>query len=189
MNEPGVEAFVPDDAARVLLALARRSIELALDDGPVPRPDAADPAMDARCGAFVTIRIGRRLRGCIGRVESDWPLWETVARMARASAFEDPRFPPLRADELERATLEISVMSPPRVVADPAEVVPGVHGVMLERGVCRGLFLPQVAREQGWTRERLLDELSLKAGLPPGAWREPGALLSVFTAQVIEEEG
>jgi AmmeMemoRadiSam system protein A len=106
--------------------------------------------------------------------------------MARASAFEDPRFAPLAREELEAATIEVSVMTPSRPAA-PEDVVPGVHGVTIRRGHRRGVFLPQVATEQGWDRETLLRELCLKAGLDPDSWRASDVTIEVFRAQVIGE--
>jgi len=183
------EAAKPSpEASSALLALARDSIRVAFAGEPIPRPPSDDPLLDEPCGAFVTLRSRRgTLRGCIGRVESDRPLWETVAGMARAAAFDDPRFPALDEAELGDVTIEVSIMSPPWRIDDPGEVVPGRHGVMVERGLHRGLFLPQVATEQGWGREVLLDQVCLKAGLPPSAWREPETALYVFTAAVVGE--
>jgi len=184
----GEPARLSPEAASALLVLARDSILTAFAGEPIPRPTASDPALDEPSGAFVTLRSRRgMLRGCIGRVESDRPLWETVAGMARASAFDDPRFPALDEAELGDVTIEVSVMSPPWRIDNPEDVVPGRHGVMVERGLRRGLFLPQVATEQGWGREVLLDQVCLKAGLPPSAWREPETAIYVFTATVIGE--
>jgi AmmeMemoRadiSam system protein A len=180
-------ALAPQSATR-LLALARDSIRGALAGAPLPVPTRCDPDLEERRGAFVTLKSrGGRLRGCIGRVESPWPLWETVARMARAAALEDPRFPPLVARELDGVHIELSVLTPPRALADAGEVVPGVHGVMVARGTARGLFLPQVAGEQAWSRDRLLDEVCIKAGLAPDSWRRSGTTLYVFSAEVFAE--
>jgi AmmeMemoRadiSam system protein A len=182
----GEKDLPPESSAR-LLELARRSIESHYEDKGLPIPPTPDPALEARAGAFVTLKLRGALRGCIGRVESEWPLWETVARMARAAAFDDPRFPALSRGELEDVTIEVSVMTPTRPVASPADVVPGTHGVMIRQGQRRGVFLPQVASEQGWDRETLLEQLSLKAGLSIDAWREPGVTIEVFRAIVIGE--
>lgn len=178
---------IPAPLAAFLLELARQSIAGAYHDEPVRLPDRTDPALDERCGAFVTLKRHGALRGCIGRIESEWPLWETVARMARASAFEDPRFSPLVREELGEVTIEVSVMTPPEAVGSPQDVVVGEHGVIVSRGPRRALFLPQVAVEQGWDRDTLLSQLCLKAGLPAEAWREPDVELQVFRAHVFGE--
>jgi len=176
------------DSASLLLGIARDAIRGGLAGEPLPRPTVQDIELGEHRGAFVTLRSpGGRLRGCIGRVESPWPLWETVARMARASAFGDPRFAPLSPDELDGIHVEVSVLSTPVPVNEPDEVQPGEHGVMVEQGVSRGLFLPQVATEQGWGREELLDQACIKAGIAPDAWRGPDVTIYVFTAEVIAE--
>lgn len=178
---------IPESAARHLLGLARESIHARLERRPSPQPTLSDTVLFRQGGAFVTLKKRGTLRGCIGRIESDDPLWETVVAMAKAAAFDDPRFPALGPDELDEIDIEISVMSPLRAVGSPDEVVAGEHGVMLALGGRRAVFLPQVAAEQGWSRETLLEQLALKAGLPGDAWRDPAARIDVFRAVVIEE--
>jgi AmmeMemoRadiSam system protein A len=179
---------VSAEVASELLALARASIRASFDGDPLPRPRRHDPALEAPGGAFVTLKgPDGTLRGCIGCVESPGPLWETVAMMARAAAFDDPRFPALEQPELDDVTIEVSVMSPLSRVSDPDGVVAGVHGVVVERGSRRGLLLPQVATEYGWDRKRLLDQVCLKAGLPPDSWHDDATALYVFTASVVGE--
>lgn len=135
-------------------------------------------------GAFVTLKRGGELRGCIGHIIGNAPLSETVAAMARAAATQDPRFPPLTAAELKGLSLEISVLTPLEPVLDAREIVVGKHGLYIVYGARRGLLLPQVATEQGWDRETFLDQTCWKAGLPPGAWRDPQAKLYKFGAEV-----
>jgi AmmeMemoRadiSam system protein A len=139
-------------------------------------------------GAFVTIRIDRQLRGCIGYIESTRPLAEVVAEVATKAAFEDPRFPPLTAHELEQATLEVSVLSPLRQIQSIEEIVVGVHGLVIELGMHRGLLLPQVALEYGWDRQAFLEAVARKAGLHHLAWQDPEMKLHVFSAEVFEED-
>ena len=175
----------PADRA-ALLALARESILAGLERRR-PSPPPRTPSLEERRGAFVTLHIHGRLRGCIGRMLGDLPLYDAVQAMAVAAAFEDPRFPPLSADEYPAVDLEISVLSPMEP-CQPGDVVPGVHGVYLTKGYSAGVFLPQVAPEQGWDREALLDNLCRKAGLPPGSHLAPGAELRRFTAVVFGEK-
>jgi len=178
----------PDAAARALIALARRSIEQALAGAAPPTPQAPPPELERPGGAFVTLETGGRLRGCIGRVESSEPVWRTVVDMARAAAFEDPRFPPLSAEELSRVRIEISVLSPLALLSDPAaEVRVGTHGLIVQRGASRGLLLPQVASRRGWDAVTFLEETCVKAGLPANAWRESGARVWAFRADVFGE--
>lgn len=182
--------YVPPDLIperkETLLNLARRTLEAHLKDGTMPSFETEDPVLRRPAGAFVTLRKGGELRGCIGRLRADTPLYRVVQEMAVAAATEDPRFPPLTREELDDVTLEISVLSPFRRLTDPAQVQVGVHGLLLIKGGAQGLLLPQVAVEEGWGREEFLDGVCRKAGLPEGCWRE-GATLYAFTALVFGE--
>ena len=113
--------------------------------------------------------------------------WKTVREQALNAAFHDPRFSPLRADELGEIDIEISVLTPPRPVGSWRDIVVGTHGMVLSKAGRSAVFLPQVAPEQGWGIEETLTHLSLKAGLPSDAWRS-GADYLVFEAQVIHEK-
>lgn len=187
------EALSSEERA-ALLRLARASItDAVLRDGSLDAALAATvrtPTMNDRRATFVTLRRGGggdgSLRGCIGNLEPDAPLYRSVIDNARRSALRDPRFEPVTADELNGLHLEISVLSPVRPVAGPEEIVVGRDGVELERPPHRAVFLPHVATEQGWDRETLLEQLALKAGLPRIGWRE--ARFLTFRAEVFEEE-
>jgi AmmeMemoRadiSam system protein A len=124
----------------------------------------------------------------VGRVQADERVRTVVPAMARAAAFEDPRFPPLAAHELPRVLIEVSLLSRPSAVASPAEIVVGEHGVIVSARGRRGLLLPQVALEWNWSREELLAHACEKAALAPDAWRLPGTRLETFTADVYAEE-
>jgi len=170
-----------------LLALARTTIEKYLETGQIPDYETDDPALMRRSGAFVTLKENGELRGCIGHTRGDLPLYQAVQQMAVAAATEDPRFPPLRKDELAGVTVEISVLSPFRRVTDTAQIQIGTHGLLIYMDGRQGIFLPQVPVEQGWDLEEYLSNLCLKAGLPPDCQaRQP--TLYVFTAVVFEEE-
>jgi AmmeMemoRadiSam system protein A len=144
------------------------------------------PSLASPAGAFVTLHAaGGELRGCIGFVEARRPLWTTVWAAARDAALEDPRFDAVRPSEVRDLLIEISVLSPLQP-ALPRNVRVGEHGIVLSLGPRRGLLLPQVATERGWSRERFLDAGCEKAGLPRDAWRT-GASLEVFTAEVFGE--
>lgn len=172
---------------RLLLNIARQSIRSELFNEPVPRATKGlTPALEVAGGAFVTLRSEEQLRGCIGSILPDAPLHETVARVARSAAFEDPRFSPLTPAELPDLEIEISRLSALERVP-PEAVVPGVHGVSIKCRGHRAVFLPGVATTQGWDRETLLSELCLKAQLDPDAWRSPEAEVSVFTAEVLSD--
>lgn len=137
-------------------------------------------------GAFVTLTRAGALRGCIGFIEPVWPLGRAVIRTAIYAATEDPRFPPVGADELMGLRVEISVLTPARAIEDPRLVKVGTHGLIVEKDGSRGVLLPQVPVENGWDRETFLRQGCLKAGLPPDAWKR-GAKLSVFEAIVFHE--
>lgn len=170
---------------KMLLALAREAIVSRLENRNPVWP-SHDKALEERRGVFVTLHKKGVLRGCIGRMVADTPLKKAVRDMAMAAAFEDPRFPPLGKAELETLDLEISVLSPMEICR-PDEIVPGVHGAYLAKGYRSGVFLPQVATEQGWNRENFLEHLCYKAGLPSGTYLEPDAKLMRFTAVVFGE--
>lgn len=176
---------------RVLLHLARKSIarELGLEIPPPPQSAAAADyeQLDAPCGAFVTLKIGASLRGCIGNMRSTRPLRKTVEEMARSSAFRDPRFPSLSREEYAHISIEISVLSPLRLIEDIHELIPGKHGLYLTCRGRSGVLLPQVATEQGWTREEFIRHTCLKAGCAEDTWKRPETKLELFTAEVFSE--
>ncbi len=174
-------------ARKKLLSIAREAILAGLQGRSYDPGELSDPELRRKAGAFVTLHKGGALRGCIGTFRDDVPLYRNVAEMARAAAFEDPRFPPLRADEFDRVDLEISVLTPMRKVARPEEVEVGRHGLCVVQGPYRGVLLPQVAVEHGWDRETFLAHACLKAGLPPDAWKR-GAEILVFEAEVFGEK-
>jgi uncharacterized protein len=168
-----------------LLASAREAIAARLE-GRVPRWPRCGSACDAPCGAFVSLHRAKRLRGCIGRMSSNESLRDLVRAMALAAAFEDPRFSPLAKQELNGLHIEISALSPLEDCR-PEGIEPGTHGALLSVGWKSGVFLPQVAVEQGWDREEFLTQLCYKAGLPAGSQRDPNARLQRFSAFVFSE--
>jgi len=176
-----------EDDGRILLQTAREAIgaRLALR---TPRYPSPTPALSVHCGAFVTLRADAQLRGCIGHITSSRPLAETVREVALSSAFEDPRFSPLRAEEWGRISLEVSVLSPFEQITDVDRIQVGVHGIMVRQGSHSGLLLPQVAGEQGWDRDTFLSHTCLKAGLPRDAWTRPQTRIEIFSAQVFAEK-
>lgn len=137
-----------------------------------------------RFGAFVTLTLRGRLRGCIGHLVGNMPLFETVGEMAEAAAFGDPRFPPLTVPEFDEMAVEISILSPLTLCPDPKLVEVGRHGLLVQRGPHSGLLLPQVPVEWGWDREQFLDQTCIKAGMRPGCWKLPDATLYWFEAEV-----
>jgi AmmeMemoRadiSam system protein A len=168
-----------------LLRFARDTISAHLSGGAPPSPVHLDESQH-HAGAFVTLHADGDLRGCIGQPGSEGPLDAVVGHCAVAAATEDPRFPPLTADELPQVNIEISVLTPIRQVDDVREIEVGRDGLIVQDGIRRGLLLPQVAAERGWDRDTFLSHTCLKAGLRPDAWRA-GAKISRFQAEVFSE--
>jgi AmmeMemoRadiSam system protein B/AmmeMemoRadiSam system protein A len=183
------DEYLTEQDKKELLALARKSVESVVRDKKVLWPDEpASERLKEIGAAFVTLRKDGRLRGCIGHMEANEPIYKTVARMAAAAAVQDPRFSPVRPEELDEIHIEISINTPLRPVSGADEIVLGKHGVVVSKGSRQGVFLPQVATETGWTKEEFLSNLcSHKAGLAPDAYKN-GARLFVFTSIVFEEE-
>lgn len=182
------EGFLNDGQQKRLLEIARKTLAEYLDGKPAPEFIIADPALVKKQGAFVTLWMNGRLRGCIGETEAVTPLADVVRQMAIASATQDPRFSPLTRAELDKVKIEISVLTLPRRVGNPDSIVMGRHGVIVERGGARGLFLPQVAEQLGKNKKRFLSTLCAeKAGLAPDCWQDPDTRLYVFEAQVFDE--
>jgi AmmeMemoRadiSam system protein B/AmmeMemoRadiSam system protein A len=171
---------------KALLAFARETISRLLTTDTLPLARGFGPNLRQPQGVFVTLKKKGELRGCIGRITGDEPLCKLVGTMAIQSALYDSRFRPVSADELGEIDIEISVLTPPKQVSGAEEIVIGRDGVILSKGERSAVFLPQVATEQGWSRDDMLDNLCLKAGLKAGSWKR-GAKLSTFQAIVFGE--
>jgi AmmeMemoRadiSam system protein A len=185
------DALLSSQARRDLLALARSTLEAHFRGEGLARlaSDRAETFGQPRA-LFVTLRRAGRLRGCIGTLSPDGDLSRAVPKFALRAAFEDPRFPSLAAEELPECVIELSILTPPVLLERLEDIVIGRDGLILEAKGRSGLLLPQVATEWGFDREKFLLEVSRKAGLPAGAWKEPEARLWVFQAEVFgEEEG
>lgn len=167
-----------------LLALARRALDARVRRQPLPEAPTGG-VFDLPCGAFVTIHRDGVLRGCLGRLEPS-ALSETIVHLAAVVSDSDPRFEPVRPEEVEDLDIEISVLTPERDIATVDEIEVGRHGLIVEQGYHRGLLLPQVATEHGWSALSFVEHTCLKAGLPRDAWRK-GARLKVFEAEVFGE--
>lgn len=187
VREPGVAQSLNLSQQRRLLRLARTAIEGYVNSGDVVPCTDNDQALQQAAGAFVTLKKHGNLRGCIGSIEPRGPLCTTVRDMAIAAAVQDRRFPAVTKEELPLLQIEVSVLSPLRRVSDAGQIDIKKHGVVVEYQGSSGVFLPQVARETGWTRDVLLTELcEQKAGLPADAWKH-GATLYVFTVEEFHE--
>lgn len=139
-------------------------------------------------GAFVTIKIDGRLRGCIGYIQSDTEIYKTVEEAAYQAAFSDPRFPPLTLNEFKEIDLEISLLSEPFALKDYSEIIVGEHGLILEALGRRALLLPQVPVEHKMNKDEYLSALCSKAGLDSNYWKDNKLKLKAFTALVLNEK-
>ena len=179
------EFTLTDDDKKQLKEIALQSIKDSLDSKPIARPTLHSQLsiLNSKCGAFVSLHKYGRLRGCIGHFGEDYPLHEIVAEMARAAAFEDPRFTPVTREELDDIDIEISVLTPMRRIQSIDEFELHRHGIYIRKGFRSGTFLPQVADEVNWTKEEFIGHCSQdKAGLGWDGWRD--AELYVYEAIV-----
>lgn len=173
-----------------LLKIARDAVRAYVSERRKIKIDEEDRRLLTREGAFVSVYVDGKLRGCIGHIIGDQPLCRTVRDLAMASATEDHRFDPIRKDELDRVQIEISVLSVPRRIYDNDEIELGKHGVIITGKGKRGVFLPQVATTTGWDKETFMAELcTQKAGLPPDCWKDPRSVeIEIFTADVFSDK-
>ncbi len=179
----GSDALTPQDKAS-LVEIARGSVAAAVRREALPPMPELTPALMRKQAAFVTLRSGGELRGCVGAVFATQPLAQQVRESALAAS-RDTRFPPLSAGELRRLDYEVSVLSPLTPLDDPESLVIGRDGLMLVQGDWHGVLLPVVAVEQGWDRKTFLEQVGVKAGLGRDAWRQPGTLLFSFSAESV----
>jgi AmmeMemoRadiSam system protein A len=178
-----------DPQRKTLLTIARQSIESFLAGRRFEFAESeTDEILRRPAGAFVTLRTrDGELRGCIGSIVAREPLVRAVMTSAINAACRDPRFHPVTVAELAELELEISVMGPIELVRNFDDIEVGRDGLIITHARRSGLLLPQVATEYGWDRETFLDQTCVKAGLPPGFWRQPEARVEKFSAEVFGE--
>ena len=184
------EDFVLTDEDKItLLKISRQTLTEYILTGRIPQFDESEFSENLQipAGAFVTLKKGEQLRGCIGRFEPSDPLWKVVVLMTIAAATEDPRFTPVRPEELDEIFIEISVLTPLKRVYSLDEIEIGKHGIYCREGFMSGTLLPQVAVEQGWdVREFVSYCCKYKAGLDEECWTH--AELYVYEAIVFDEK-
>jgi AmmeMemoRadiSam system protein A len=176
-----------DDEKRELLRIARATLREHSFSGRIPPGKPHRESLLAPAAVFVTLHRDDALRGCIGTVDEEKPLYRAVQEMAVAAATRDPRFPAVDPDEVDDLQIEISVLGAARKIAGPDDLVIGQDGVRIDAGGRRGLLLPQVAPEAGWDASTLLAKTCAKAGLPEDAWRQADAQVVAFGAQVFSD--
>jgi AmmeMemoRadiSam system protein A len=176
-----------DSDRQSLLRLARLAITEAVSHGEVLAEIPAAGIFSERRGVFVSLHIDKRLRGCVGVVEPEHPLGDSVVRCATSAAMRDPRFPAMHSHELSRLQIEISLLSALCPI-EHGEIQIGTHGLLVVRGSHRGLLLPQVAVKHLLSAQQFLAETCRKADLPSEAWRDPEAKLLGFTCEVFSSD-
>ncbi|MFQ5815521.1 MAG: TIGR00296 family protein [Candidatus Hydrothermarchaeaceae archaeon] len=179
-----------------LISLSRSAVKTNLSKGRlIPSPPNTPKKLRKKAGVFVTLETypGKKLRGCIGYPEPVMPLVEATIRAAVSAATGDPRFPPVQPGELDNLILEVSLLTPPELIAvkSPSDyqklINIGQHGLIVERGYHKGLLLPQVPVDHGWGLEDFLSHTCMKAGLPPDSWFEESTLIHRFEGKVFAE--
>lgn len=180
-----IGGYFNSDWKEEALKIARETLEFYLKDKIMFQLRITNDKLKEKLGAFVTLKNKGELRGCIGLFESDMPLYKVIQQMAVAAATEDLRFERVTYDELKEIDIEISVMTPKKIIDDYKKIELGKHGVVVERDGRSGIFLPQVATETGWNLDEFLSELcSQKAGLPRDCYKDPKTKIYVFEAEV-----
>lgn len=173
-----------DQDKKALLAIARDAVKTSLAGKSYKPPESEQ--LDIKRGVFVTLTIDGELRGCIGTVRTQQPLYESVPEMAIAAAFDDPRFPSLTNEEFAKLHFEISVLSPLERVREFSEIRVGRDGLMIKLEMHSGLLLPQVATERNWSSTEFLEQVCLKAGLPKNSYKDRHAEIYRFSADIFE---
>ncbi|MEA3466139.1 MAG: AmmeMemoRadiSam system protein A [Thermodesulfobacteriota bacterium] len=168
----------------ILLGIARSAIENHVSNNDVCVVPREERRLNFKHGCFVTIKQNGNLRGCIGNFQSELPLFKEVAEMAVAAAGSDPRFYPLKIQDLDNISLQLSVLSPLVKIDNVDDIIVGKHGIYLELNHYRGVLLPQVATENHWDRTTFLNQTCAKAGLPSTAWQNGDADIYIFSAQI-----
>jgi AmmeMemoRadiSam system protein A len=169
-------------------SFARQVIELALRDADIRRATPPGERAGLFGGVFVTLKKRGRLRGCMGTLDASEPLADAVRHAACVAAASDPRFPPVTPAELRDITIEVSILSEPWPMQSIEDLEIGTHGIIVRRGLQRGLFLPQVAREHRLDKHTFLSRCCAeKAGLAPDAWQDPDTEVLLFTAEIFSE--
>lgn len=172
---------------KLLLEIARDTIRNTVLGTARIDYDIDDPILEIECGAFVTIHNKGELRGCIGNIIAETPLWLTISNMALQASTADPRFPPVSAEELDEIDIEISALSPLWETEDLNEIEVGKHGILIKKGFNQGLLLPQVATEHGFDRIKFLEHTCMKAGLPGNCYKSGDCEIYIFSATVFGE--
>ncbi len=176
-----------------LIALAKDAISSYFKNKDAAVSDEDKKKFSEESGAFVTLTLGGELKGCIGFTEAMFPLWETIVKAAQSAAFGDPRFTPLTEEEFKKIKIEVSVLTKPELIkAKPSEygkhIEIGKHGLIVEKGMFKGLLLPQVFTEYKADWKKALEMTCQKAGLSPDSWKDSDCKIFRFSAIIFGED-
>ena len=170
-----------------LLTISRTTLIEYVTNKIKPKFEINEPNLLVKTGIFVTLNKKSSLRGCIGYIEGFEPLYQAVINNTISACCHDPRFPSVQEYELKDIHIEISVLTPPKLIQNWSEIKIGKHGIIFRNGMYQSVFLPQVATEQNWDLETTLSHLSLKAGLSADAWLDKNSKFKIFEAQIFGE--
>lgn len=178
--------------AKELIKLGRKAVLCAIRGRELIVPSGLKERFNQKRGAFTTLLTfpNKELRGCVGIPVPLYPLWLSVVRSSVSSALRDPRFPPLREEELSETVWELSLLTEPEELSKediPESIDPGIEGLIVEKGDIRGILLPQVASKYGWSAVEFLENTCLKAGLSKDCWKEKNVKVYKFRSYVFEE--
>jgi AmmeMemoRadiSam system radical SAM enzyme/AmmeMemoRadiSam system protein B/AmmeMemoRadiSam system protein A len=186
-EELAAASSLSDEQKQQVVSAAAAMLRATVAGRPIVPPPVPEHTV---AGTFVSLKRGGHLRSCCGQLGTPTPLAQALAQAAYRTAWEDARFPPVSPAELDHLDLEVWLLYDPRPVPVQGEerlqaVTVGRHGVQVVRGDARGLFLPSVAIDNGWDARRFLDQVCVKAGLPPTAWRDDGTALFTFEGEAL----
>ena len=177
-----------EEQGRKLLSIARENILHYLAHHEVLSVEDIPPEFTEKRGVFVTLKKNGTLRGCIGYPEPVYPLISALLDSSVSAAVRDPRFPPVKLKEMDDITVEVTVLTnPEKFVPDPDNVAIGEDGLIVEKGIFKGILLPQVPVEWEWDAETFLCQTCIKAGLPPDCWLEKETAVYKFQGQIFSE--
>lgn len=176
------------------IKIARKTIEHHLKKEKLPKFTMPEH-FKKNSGVFVTLNRypEHTLRGCIGYPEPIMPLKQALVETAISAATHDPRFPPVSLAELNKIVIEVSILTPPKLIKAnkpsdyPGKIKVGRDGLIIEKGLARGLLLPQVAVEWEWDTREFLSQTCVKAGLYPDSWFEGDTKIFKFSAEIFTE--
>ncbi len=172
---------------KLLIEIAKKTIHAVVKNEIIPKLPEVNGSLSEKHGIFVTIHKDDQLRGCIGYVIGVEPLIKAVVKMAKSASTEDPRFPPITVEELDKIEIEISVLSPLEKVDKIENIIVGSDGLLMKRNFYQGLLLPQVASENNWTLHEFLSHTAMKSGMEPDSWKDRNTEIYKFQADIFNQ--